>query len=982
MPQTPQDTGVHALFERLLEERPERRSAFLDRTCAGRPALRERIEHLVRRAEHGGFLDAPAIRTGGVADVPASTWAAGHVIGAYRLLRPLGRGGMAEVWLAEREEGGFRQEAAVKLIARASASLSQRFAAERSILAALAHPRIARLYEGGVEADGTAYMVMEYVDGEHLIDYATAQALPLGARMDLFLQICDAVAYAHTRLVVHRDLKPANILVTAERNAMLLDFGIAKLLDADAGADRTRTLYLSPTHAAPEQLTGDAIGTATDVYALGVILFELLTGRLPWRDDAAPMATAVKRLLDAPLPLPSRSADADSPVAPRMLRGDLDAIVAKALRREPDQRYADARALADDVRRHLEHRAVRARSGARAYVARRFLRRNWLPLSSTALLFAALAASTIAVTWQAQRARSDAQRAQAVQEFMVNLFKANSSRQKDPVKARQTTARELLDIGAGRIETALAGAPQARLALLRTFGTLYEDLAVHAQAQRFRRDAAALSGEVFGRDSPEHVDALLDLATSDFSAGALADTEPVLGEIGAILDRRADTSSPQRGRWLINSAYVHRSDLARAHREAEQAVQILGAFPPSAELAEALYAKGMNESRMGRPMEAVASLSRAVGMSRATEGVPNTNLPVYYYLLASAQKDLLQYGQAEASARQALAFAIAINGEDHPDAIRSRSMLALILAESDRMKEGLAVANDVRAAVARVLGAGDPIHGIVALQSCMEAELRAGDLGHALEDSRSTLAQARKLPPRATNIAAALERAAELSIELGRREDAVDQLDEADAARGQLEQAPTNRGALLRIRLALDEDRLDDARARLIAFVPGGASPGAVRVATAQHDLLEAELELHAGNTARAAQLAGASGARIGAGELAQYLRSLHSDGELIEGLAHLRGGDAGAARPLLDRALATRAELYLPASPRIAEAELALAECDLAQGRGDEATRHMEQAAAIEAQHASLARRYTEPLQRMRERLAGARPSYTPSAS
>jgi serine/threonine-protein kinase len=970
MTQTLQVTGVHALFERLLEERPERRAAFLDRACAGRPALRERVEHLMRRAGQEGFLDMPAIRAVS-ADVEASRWAAGHVVGAYRLLRLLGRGGMAEVWLTERSEGGFRQAAALKLIPRASASLSQRFAAERSILAALTHPGIARLYGGGVEADGTAYMVMEYVEGEHLIDYAGAHALPLGARLDLFLQICDAVAYAHTRLVVHRDLKPTNVLVTREGQAMLLDFGIAKLLDEDAGAERTRTLYLSPTHAAPEQLTGGAIGTATDVYALGVILFELLTGRLPWPGDAAPMATAVKRLLDSPLPLPSRTADAHSPVAGRLLRGDLDAIVARALRREPDQRYPDARALADDVQRHVEHRPVRARSGVRAYVTRRFLRRNWLALSSAALLFAALAAATIVVTWQAKRARSDAQRAQAVQDFMVDLFKANSSRQKDPVKARQTTARELLDIGAGRIETGLAGAPQARLALLRTFGTLYEDLAVHPQAQRFRRDAAALSGNVFGRDSPEHVDALLDLATSTFSAGALADTEPVLGEIGAILDRRADASSLQRGRWLINSAYVHRSDLARARREAEQAVRILGAFPPSAELAEALYAKGMNESRMGSPMEAVASLSLAVGMSRATEGVPNTNLPVYYYLLASAQKDLLQYGQAEASARQALAFAIAINGEDHPDAIRSRSMLALILAESDRIKEGLAVATEVKAAVRRVLGTGDSIHGMVALQSCILAELRAGALEQAQEDAQTTLAQARKLPPQATNIAAALERAAELSIELGRREDAVRQLDEADAARRQLEQAPTNHGALLRIRLALDEDHGDDARALLATFTPTGASATAILVASAQRDLLEAELELRAGNAAKTLELTGRTRARTGAGELAPYLRSLRSDVDLIEGLAHLRGGDALTARPLLDRALATRADLYLPASPRIAEAELALAECDLAQGRRDEARREVEQAAAIEAQHTSLARRYAEPLQRLRERLA-----------
>ena len=952
--------GVHAVFERWLDQPPERREAFLDRACAGDPALRARIEQLARLAGQEGFLDSPALRIGAPHAAAGSAWSAGQAIGAWRLLQPLGRGGMAEVWLAERSDGGVRQEAALKLIARAGQSLARRFAAEQSILAALTHPGIARLYGGGIEADGTAWMVMQYVDGVHLLDHVAARMPGLAERLGLFLQVCDAVAYAHTRLVVHRDLKPANILVTRDGQAMLLDFGIAKLLDDDAGAERTRTLYLSPTHAAPEQLAGEAVGTATDVYALGVILFELLTGSLPWQHDAAPMAQAVKRLMDVPPPPPSRARIGRSPIATRLLRGDLDAIVARALRREPDQRYPDARALADDVRRHLARLPVRARSGARAYVARRFLRRNWLALSSAALLFVALATATLAVAWQAGKARSDAERAQAVQDFMVDLFKANSSRQKDPVKARRTTARELLDIGAGRIETGLAGAPQARLALLGTFGTLYEDLAVHPQALHFRREAAVLSATLSGRDSTEHVDALLELAASTFSAAALDQVQPVLDEIGAILDRRGDVRSTRRARWLINSAYAHRADLPRARQEAEQAVRILDARPPSADLAEALYARGMNENRMGQPAAAAASLDRAIEVSRATEGVPNTNLPVYYYLLASARKDLLQYGEAEAAARQALAFAIAINGEDHPDAIRARSMLALVLAESDRIREALAVATAVRAAVARVLGPDDAIHGMVALQSCVLAELRAGVLDRAQEDSDQALAQARRLPPRATNIGSALERAADVSIERGDPAQATRQLDEADAARTQLQQPPSTRGALLRIRLALDEDRASDARRLLAAFNPAGASPAADRVAGAQRDLLEAEFDLRTGNPARAIALAGR--ARAVAAALAPYLRSLATDADLLEGLARLRSGDPAAARPLLERALATRSDLYLPSSPRIAEASLALAECDLAQGRVGDARRHRAEAHAIAARHASLARRYTDP--------------------
>ncbi|MGN6520223.1 MAG: protein kinase domain-containing protein [Dokdonella sp.] len=959
------------MLERALAEAADRRDAFLDHACADRPALRERVEHLLHLAAcDTGFLDRGAIERS-PPDPLASAYAPGQSIAAYRLLRPLGRGGMAEVWLAERSEGGFRQQAALKLIAHAHGALGERFAGERDILAALVHPHIARLHDGGVAADGTAYMVMEYVEGEHLVDYVQAHALTLAERLDLFMQICDAVAYAHMHLVVHRDLKPSNILVTAAGQAMLLDFGIARLIDSHDGPEHTRTVYLSPSYAAPEQLASGAISTATDVYALGVILFEMLTGRRPWAGDEAPMPAAVKRLLDEPLPRPSRIADAGSPVPKRLLRGDLDAIVAKALRREADQRYPDARALADDIRRHRAHQPVLARSGARAYVARRFLRRHWLPLASAAVLFVALALAALAVAWQAGQARAAAKQAEAVQGFMIDLFKTNSSRQKDPVKARQTTARELLEIGAGRIDAGLADAPEAKLALLRTFGSLHEDLALHDQARRFRGQAAALSASIFGGDSHEHVDDLLDLATSMFAAGAFKDVEPVLQDIGSILDRRGDARSVQRGRLLMNAAFAHRSDLTRAHDEAVRAVRILGAFPPSASLAEALYAQGMNEYRMHRADEAVLSLDRAIAMSRATEGVPNANLPTYYYLLASAQRDLLDYTRAEASARQALEVSMAINGEDHADAIRARSMLTLVLAESDRIKEGLSQARQTRLAVQRVLGDKDAVHGMVAMQSCIYAELRAGELDIAAADTDANLAQAHAFAPMVGNLAAALDRAAEVSIETGRTAQALQRLDEAAAERQRLQQPPNGRNALLRIRLALDEDDLDHARSLLDAFAATGAGSAAIVVASLQRDLYRAELELRAGRMDDAVRLAGAASARAGSGDLAPYLRSLAADGDLIEGLARLRGGDATAAQPLLERALATRNDLYPAASPKIAEAQLALAECELARGRRAQAVSYVEQAAAIEAAHTALSARYTTPLQRLRARLA-----------
>ena len=368
-------SDLYEIFERALAEPPAGRAAFLAEACGDRAVLRTRIERLLVLAQTSdGFLDRSPLSPPLSADAPEDAYEAGHRIGAYRLLRYLGAGGMAEVWLAERTEGGFQQRAAVKIIRDAQGSVSEHFATEREILASLVHPGIARLYDGGVGADGSAYMIMEYVEGEHLITYCNTRRAALNERLALFLQICDAVAYAHTHLVIHRDLKPANILVTAEGTVKLLDFGIAKVLDQEGAKEVTRTVHMSPAYAAPEQLAGGHVGTATDVHALGVILFELLTDTLPWSGDASSLTIAVKRLLGAKAPQPSRVATAKSPVPSRAIEGDLDAIVAMALRREPAARYPDARALADEIRRHLGHKPVQARIGARAYVMRRFLR--------------------------------------------------------------------------------------------------------------------------------------------------------------------------------------------------------------------------------------------------------------------------------------------------------------------------------------------------------------------------------------------------------------------------------------------------------------------------------------------------------------------------------------------------------------------------------------------------------------------------------
>jgi len=949
---------IETLLERALALPPARRAAFLDQECGNDPARRERIERLLHFAESGeGFLERSPLHAPAEARAGTTLYAAGQSVGAYRLLRRIGAGGMAEVWLAERTEGGFQQRAAVKIVRDTQGTLHERFAAEREILASLTHTGIARLYDGGVQSDGCAYMIMEYVEGEHLVAYVQARSLPLTERLALFLQVCDAVAYAHTRLVVHRDIKPANILVTADGQVKLLDFGIAKLVDAEPARDVTGTLHMSPAYAAPEQLGGGYVGTATDVYALGVTLFELLIGRLPWSDDGAALATAVKRLMDASIPPPSRMAAAGSAIPTRALRGDLDAIVAHALRKEPGARYPDARALADDIRRHLDHQPVQARAGARAYVTRRFLRRNWLVLATAAAVFVAMSVALVAIFWQAHRAELEAQRAAAVQTFMVDLFRTNSSRQPDPLKARQTTARELLDIGTRRIESGLDDAPESKLALMGVFAGLYNELGLQAEEIDLRRRAVALTRTRFGSDSLQLANALIDFAfVQDGQAGADANAE-----VKAILDRRGDAHSILRGRLLANLAVDDSTrDLERATDEARQAVTILSAFPDSPPLARALYVQGMTAYYGGRNTDAIPTLRRAIDVSRRVDGERSPWLANYSWVLASAQAEAMQYVAAEASARQAVEFALATYSEEPTDAIRAKLVLADTLARADRLEEGLDIVSQAKHEASLVGDIPDSdFHAYVLLRAGV-IEGDAGELAGGLADTQQALFLRRQQPAPAA-IASALQGVGQILIEMGRESEALQLLDETRTIQIEVNHAPGQRNLLLRAKATLEDGRANDARSVLAQFSAGSGS--AALVLTIRRDLLAAEIDLADGNNENAVRLAAAAAERARASELAPYLRSAIADAMLLDGIARTRNGDAEKACPMLAEALATRVDLYLPKSPKIAEAQLALAACELAQGRRGEALDLIAQAKAIEDQHGALSERYRKPL-------------------
>jgi len=404
---------VKDLFQEALERPPEERGPHLKEACREDGALQSDVERLLSaHARADGFLGRPAVDLHD-ADQPEAS-AAPARIGGYRIVRELGQGGMGTVYLAERDEPGFRRAVAIKVVrpGMETGFVLRRFQTERQILASLENPGIARLYDGGTTEDGLPYFVMEYVEGTDLITWCDERKLPVPERLRLFLRVCDAVQFAHQNLVVHRDLKPSNILVTPAGEPKLLDFGIAKLLSpVDSGGEETGTLVrlMTPDFASPEQVLGRRITTASDVYALGVVLYELLSGRRPYSLRGHSPAE-IERIVGESAP--ERPSAAAPRGVKRALRGDLDNVVLKALEKDPARRYATAAELSDDIRRHLDGFPVRALPDRAAYRAAKFIGRHRLAVGAGLAIALALVGGLAAAIWQARIARNEREVAQ------------------------------------------------------------------------------------------------------------------------------------------------------------------------------------------------------------------------------------------------------------------------------------------------------------------------------------------------------------------------------------------------------------------------------------------------------------------------------------------------------------------------------------------------------------------------------------------
>jgi eukaryotic-like serine/threonine-protein kinase len=917
---------LEPLLDEALDLAPAQRDAWLEALPAQHRDLQDMLRQLLARSQRidsAALLDTlPAMETGddddhsGAAPGHADAHAAGELIGPYRLLRRLGVGGMGTVWLAERADGLMAQrEVALKLpFGPFRGDLATRIAREREILATLDHPHIARLYDAGVAADGQPFLALEHVDGQRIDQWCEQQQLDVPARLALFLQVAHAVAYAHSQLVVHRDLKPSNLLVDATGAVKLLDFGIARLLDdgiAPAGElTQQGARAFTPDYAAPEQVSGQPVGTRADVYALGVLLFELLTGKRPYRLKRDSRAALEEAILAADVPRPSDVAG-DSTTR-RALRGDLDTIVRKALKKPANERYASVDALADDIERYLSSRPVLARPDGLAYRARKFVVRNRLPVAVAAALLVTVMAGAGAAIWQARIAIAERERAEAVKNFVVAIFREASPYEGSGSK--ELTAVDLLKQADKKLDAALAGRDGKRIELSNMIGESLAALGDMAAAEPVIARSVAQADAALGPMHPHTLRALLIESQVHRHRGrpqqALANLDRVLPGLRDEARRANDKVSAT----ALGTALLHRALTAID----------LGAYADAERFAT--EAAALTEARLGE--RDALTVGSAV-------------------LLPLALRYTKKFEQARDGGERALRLAMAVHGETppHPRVIEARAIYARTLGDTGELARGIAMLETALVDTRTLLGAKN-LQAAILMQNLVDYQLDFGELERADANAAEALAIiGEHLAHDSMSYALTLHTRAMAHLALVQAAPALDHATRAAALVDKLVGTAheTSVAAHTTAALALaQQGRLDEAAQEVAAVVPhSDALPGTnaqrARVARARGTI---------------ARLRGDAPATL------QHLQSLADSTETAPkwqrermrawaqiGLTQLDQGAPASAITSLERALKAFEQLEAQVTPARAEALLGLGRAHLAQGKPKQALPPLEQA-------------------------------------
>ena len=746
---------IQDLFLAALERPPEVRADFLDQACDDVDLRRAVEDYLAADAVEEAFiLDEPLVRL--TSEDLDESGIEGRHVGPYRLIRLLGRGGMGTVYLAEREDVG--REVALKVVRGdlADPTARRRFLFERRVLGRLEHPHIARLYDAGVADDGTPYFAMERVEGLPLTDYCDRERLGLDARLRLFERVGRTVQHAHQHFIVHRDLKPSNILVTPEGEIKLLDFGIAKALDEAEEEIETEKLtltgrrLLTPAYAAPEQVAGEPVTAATDVYSLGVVLFELLTGKRP--DTATthepPRPSSAVTEADATASDTATARQTTTDRLARQLRGDLDVICQKALHPEPERRYASAEAFVEDIKRHLAGLPVTARRDSAGYRLKKFVRRHrqgfWASVAGAVLLALVVGFYTVRLQTERDRALTEAQKAERVSIFLTDLFGASDPFEE--VQGDTLRARDLLARGAARIEAELADEPEVQAAMFDAVGDVYLRLSLLDEAQPLLERALAIRRDVLDPNDPDLAESLISLGQFHYEAGDFAETDS-LGEAALAILRRGDHElDAARALHLLGVSRYSQGDYRASdslHTLAHtRFLQHLG--PDHEETITSLVALAHVENALGNDSLAAAYTAEALAARRRSFGDEHPEVAIALNDYGYALRRMGRYDEAETAYREALALKRRLLGDTHPDVATTLNNLGVLFGVAGRYDE---VGPLFEEALAIRRARYGEVHPLVAssLNNLAQLALVTGDLDTASARLEEALALARHL---------------------------------------------------------------------------------------------------------------------------------------------------------------------------------------------------------------------------------------------